>query len=42
VLALEPAALAAWWDALGVGSYQEWHGPGGGLQGEPAAVPAGR
>jgi hypothetical protein len=32
VLALEPAALAAWWDALGVGSYQEWHGPGAGLK----------
>lgn len=31
VLGLEPAALEAWWDALGLGTYREWHGPGGGL-----------
>ena len=37
VLALEPAALQAWWDALGVGSYREWHGPGGGLKGKALA-----
>ncbi len=31
VLALEPAALEAWWDALGMGTYRDWHGTGGGL-----------
>lgn len=39
VLALEPAALEAWWNALGVGSYREWHGTGGGLKGK---APAGK
>lgn len=32
VLALEPTALAAWWDALGVGTLQEWKSPGRGLK----------
>ncbi len=31
VLALEPAALEAWWNALGVGTLRDWRGPGGGL-----------
>ena len=30
VLALEPAALEAWWNALGVGALEEWQGGGGG------------
>lgn len=29
VLALEPAALEKWWNALGVGTLEEWHGAGG-------------
>lgn len=32
VLALEPAALESWWNALGVGTLDEWHGAGGGLE----------
>lgn len=32
VLELEPAALAAWWDALGVGAYREWKSPDKGLK----------
>jgi hypothetical protein len=32
VLALEPAALEAWWNALGVGTLEEWHASGGGLE----------
>jgi hypothetical protein len=32
VLALDPAALEAWWNALGVGTLEEWRGSGGGLK----------
>lgn len=32
VLALDPAALEAWWNALGVGTLQEWKSPGRGLK----------
>jgi len=32
VLALEPAALEAWWNALGVGALEDWHGTGGGIK----------
>src|SRR5258706_9942993 len=32
VLALEPAPLEAWWDALGVGTLEDWHGSGGRLK----------
>lgn len=39
VLALEPAALEAWWDALGFGTLEDWHGVGlepRGKTGKPA------
>jgi hypothetical protein len=29
VLALDPAALAAWWNALGLGSLEKWSADGG-------------
>jgi hypothetical protein len=29
VLALDPAALEAWWNALGVGTLDQWRGAGG-------------
>jgi hypothetical protein len=32
VLALEPEALAAWWNALGVGAFEEWQGAGDGRE----------
>jgi hypothetical protein len=32
VLALEPLALEAWWNALGVGTLEEWHGAVGGIE----------
>jgi hypothetical protein len=32
IVALDLAALEAWWNALGVGTMQEWKSPGGGLK----------
>ncbi len=32
IVALDPAALEAWWNALGVGPLQEWKSPGAGLK----------
>jgi hypothetical protein len=32
IVALDPAALEAWWNALGVGTLQEWRSPGKGLK----------
>jgi len=32
IVALDPAALEAWWNALGVGAVKEWKSPGMGLK----------
>jgi len=32
IVALDPAALEAWWNALGVGTLEEWKSPGRGLK----------
>jgi hypothetical protein len=32
IVALDPAALEAWWNALGVGTLKEWKSPGRGLK----------
>jgi hypothetical protein len=34
VLALDPAALGALWNALGMGTLEDWHHPGFGVKGK--------
>jgi hypothetical protein len=38
VVALEPAALGALWNALGMGTLEDWRRPGFGVKGKPAAL----